>query len=188
MLQSIRLAFLFLICATLPFSRLSAQEAFVESSAQLNLDFNAGNDVPGGGISFVDFTGDGFDDLTIASSAGMPMGFYANDGQGSFTKVDFGLTGGQLNIKQVLWNDFDNDGDLDLFLTSRFNRNFLYENLGDLNFQDITDEAGLLFGVQENFGAAWGDYDRDGFLDLFLNVRPSGHVDFYSTNRNLHCL
>ena len=175
---------LVLIC---PFKySLSAQEAFVESAQQAGIEFNAGGDTPGGGISFIDFSGDGLDDLSIASSAGLPMAFYVNDGQGAFMAVDLGLSEVLDNVKQVLWNDIDNDGDPDLLLTGRHGRNYLFENQGELQLVDITERAGLLIGTQENFGAAWGDYNRDGYLDLFLNVRPSNDDAFYSTNRLFH--
>jgi enediyne biosynthesis protein E4 len=69
--------------------------------------------------------------------------------------------------------DFDNDGNLDLYVTG-YNDNALYRNLGNCKFEDVTDKAGV-HGGGFSTGAAWGDYDRDGFVDLFVSRYV--HVD-----------
>ena len=69
--------------------------------------------------------------------------------------------------------DFDNDGNLDLFVTG-FGGNALYRNKGDCTFEDVTDKAGVRGGGLST-GAAWADYDRDGNVDLF--VARYVHVD-----------
>ncbi len=69
--------------------------------------------------------------------------------------------------------DFDNDGWQDLYVTG-YGGNALYHNLGHCKFEDVTEKAGVkLDGFST--GAAWGDYDRDGFVDLF--VPRYVHVD-----------
>src|ERR1700687_3709634 len=62
--------------------------------------------------------------------------------------------------------DFDNDGNLDLFVTG-YGGNALYRNKGNCKFEDVTDKAGVRGGGFST-GAAWGDYDRDGHVDLFV--------------------
>jgi hypothetical protein len=69
--------------------------------------------------------------------------------------------------------DFDNDGNLDLFVTG-FGRNALYRNKGNCAFEDVTDKAGVRAGGFST-GAAWADYDRDGNVDLFVSRYV--HVD-----------
>ena len=69
--------------------------------------------------------------------------------------------------------DFDNDGNLDLFVTG-YGGNALYRGHGDCTFEDVTDKAGLRGGGFST-GAAWADYDRDGFVDLFVSRYV--HVD-----------
>jgi hypothetical protein len=69
--------------------------------------------------------------------------------------------------------DFDNDGKLDLFVTG-FGGSALYRGLGNCRFEDVTDHAGVK-GTGFMTGAAWGDYDRDGFVDLF--VSRYSHLD-----------
>jgi hypothetical protein len=69
--------------------------------------------------------------------------------------------------------DYDNDGNLDLFVTG-YGGNALYRNKGNCTFEDVTDKAGVRGGGFST-GAAWGDYDRDGNVDLFVSRYV--HVD-----------
>ena len=69
--------------------------------------------------------------------------------------------------------DFDNDGNLDLFV-SGYAGNALYRNKGNCIFEDVTDKAGVRGGGFST-GAAWADYDRDGNVDLFVSRYV--HVD-----------
>jgi enediyne biosynthesis protein E4 len=69
--------------------------------------------------------------------------------------------------------DFDNDGNLDLFVTG-YNGNVLYRNKGNCTFEDVTEKAGVSGGGFST-GAAWADYDRDGYVDLFVSRYV--HVD-----------
>jgi len=75
------------------------------------------------------------------------------------------------------WGDYDNDGDPDLFLvnfrgnlvTGGDGRCALYRNNGDGTFSDISAEAGVDIAIN-GLGASWGDYDNDGFLDLYISA------------------
>jgi hypothetical protein len=69
--------------------------------------------------------------------------------------------------------DYDNDGNLDLFVTG-YGGNALYRNKGNCTFEDVTDKAGVRGGGFST-GAAWADYDRDGNVDLFVSRYV--HVD-----------
>jgi len=65
--------------------------------------------------------------------------------------------------------DYDNDGDLDLFLPQIYNNisyahSYLYRNDGSFRFTDVTEESGIM--VWNTYGSAWGDYDGDGWMDL----------------------
>jgi len=78
----------------------------------------------------------------------------------------------------VAWGDYDNDGNVDLVLTA-FGHNVLYHNNGNGTFDDRSGVSKI--GVPAGFwtGASWGDYDRDGMLDLYVTgyvkyARPSG--------------
>ena len=69
------------------------------------------------------------------------------------------------------WIDFDNDDDYDLFITSFSDSNILYQNIGNMVFEDVTVSSGLILNNNSNFGSSWGDYDNDGFLDVFICSR-----------------
>lgn len=125
--------------------------------------------VLGGGVSFYDFSGDGLDDLTLATGEGEKIQFYLNEG-GDFTEL-FPLVDHSGQVKQILWADIDNDGDSDLFITAYDGPNKLYENKGDLTFEDVTESAGLMTNDNPTYGACIGDYDRDGWLDIYFNER-----------------
>jgi hypothetical protein len=78
----------------------------------------------------------------------------------------------------ILWVDFDNDGDSDLFLSTKNGKLSLYQNNGIFAFTDITAVSGLSVFDAANFGASWGDYNRDGFLDLYVcRYRGFGDVN-----------
>ncbi|MEK7379440.1 MAG: VCBS repeat-containing protein, partial [Gemmatimonadota bacterium] len=99
---------------------------------------------------------------------------YRNNRDGTFTDVtDRAGVGSRGLGMAAAWGDYDNDGWLDLFVT-RYGENTLYHNNGDGTFTDRTRRTGL--GGRQGFwtAIAWGDYDRDGFLDLYV----TGYVKF----------
>jgi hypothetical protein len=74
------------------------------------------------------------------------------------------------------WGDYDNDGDIDLYLPQIYDisyaYSFLYENNGDGTFTDVTTEVGVR--VWDTYAGCWADYDNDGDLDLLTSGRDSG--------------
>ncbi len=72
--------------------------------------------------------------------------------------------------------DYNNDGWPDLLVTC-FGGVVLYRNNGDGTFTDVTKQAGLLNDSQWATGAAFGDYDRDGWADLFVSHYVDFHLD-----------
>jgi hypothetical protein len=114
-----------------------------------------------------------FEDVTVASGLGKPI-----------------------STESAAWGDHDNDGRLDLFVCGEYrllpdaesrdrssfsadarNRCRLYHNQGDGTFVDVADKAGV---QNERYakGSAWGDYDNDGRLDLFVS-NMEGHARLY---------
>ena len=120
-------------------------------------------------VSWTDYDNDGNLDIFIANDLGGDNFLYANNGDGTFNKITTGpvVTDGGASIGNT-WGDFDNDGDVDLFVTNRNDENnYLYTNDGDGTFTKAT--AGpLVSDGGESRGQSWGDYDGDGFLDLFV--------------------
>jgi enediyne biosynthesis protein E4 len=136
----------------------------------------------GGGCAFLDYDGDGWMDLFILGGtrlAGAPPGagnrLYKNNRDGTFTDVtqkagldDVGWANG------VCVGDYNNDGHEDLFCTY-FGQNKLYRNNGDGTFTEVTKQAGLLSDSGRfATGCSFLDYNRDGFLDLFV----ANYVEF----------
>jgi hypothetical protein len=148
----------------------SYQYSDVASSVGIDHTYILNNS--GGGSSFYDFDMDGNDDITLATGEGELIHFYKNTGSG-FEKVDLGITN-IAKAKSVIWVDFDNDGDKDFYVAEFDGYNKLYKNDGLMNFTDETISSGLPVDSVRSFGAIWGDYNRDGHLDLYYTARNSG--------------
>jgi hypothetical protein len=131
----------------------------------------------GPGICVADFDGDGWQDIYFVNGRDLynrgisvSNALYHNNGDGTFTDVTekAGVPGSGYGLGCV-WGDFNNDGFPDLFVT-QYGRNVLYRNNGDGTFTDVTDKAGVA-GTQSgafHSGATFFDYDRDGWLDLYV--------------------
>ncbi len=120
------------------------------------------------GSAWGDFDNDGDFDLFVNNRENQNNFFYKNNNNGTFTKIigiDPVIDGG--NSYKANWGDFDNDGDLDLFVLNAFADNFLYQNNGDSTFTKIT-AAAMVPNLDDSRGKSWGDYDHDGDLDLFI--------------------
>src|SRR5947209_376116 len=76
--------------------------------------------------------------------------------------------------------DFDGDGYDDIYLVNQLGQNGLYRNRGDGTFENVTDKAGVGLGDRICVGAAWGDYDNDGYPDLFVTSTRGGNVLFHN--------
>ena len=73
------------------------------------------------------------------------------------------------NSFQGTWSDFDNDGDQDLYVANDFTRDFLFRNENGNGFTDVTFEVGDPTMTGFGMGAAWGDYDQNGTIDLYVS-------------------
>lgn len=146
---------------------LFAQISFTESSSSQNINVSHGNKSFVGGISFFDFNNDGWDDLSFSSQEGYPLYFFQNN-NGALTSVNLNLVDNLNDTRQLNWVDIDNDGDNDLFVVNHDASNRLYINDGSMNFTDITISSGISMSIMNSWGNTWGDYDNDGYLDLFL--------------------
>lgn len=164
-----------LVLAGLGGVKANTQPLFVEVATAKNIVHDYGIAVPSGGVSFCDFNGDGWDDLTLATIGGSTIDFYQNRG-GTFEKIS-ALVPDETFQGQVLWVDYDNDGDKDLFMASRGEVNRLYRNDGNLSFTDVTTVAGLTTERFLTYGASFGDFDRDGWLDLYIGKRTGVPAD-----------
>ena len=145
----------------------------------------------GGGCAFLDFDGDGDQDILFVNSTDWPwdskdakrpgsLALFSNDGKGHFTDVtaSAGLDLDAYGMGCAI-GDFDNDGLPDIFVTG-VGGSHLFHNEGGGKFRDVTLQAGV-GGTPEDWttSAAWLDIDNDGDLDLFVcnYVRWSKETD-----------
>lgn len=106
-------------------------------------------------------------DHVIKNLFGPPNVLLRNQGGGRFARVEDTALNLFKNTYQSTWADYDNDGDMDVYVVNDFAPNNLYRNDGRGGFEDVTEETGtadLGFGM----GASWGDYDTDGLQDLYV--------------------
>ena len=163
----------------------NAQISFVNEAPALGLDISSGTTFLGNGITFHDYDGDGWDDITLTSGSNQDVHYFKNN-NGVFVEDDFTVPTFLYQTRQVNWVDIDNDGDKDLFVTSDTNGNRLLVNNGDMVMQDITNSSGISPTNFETYGASWGDYDNDGFLDVFLSNRSITYPNKLYKNNGDH--
>jgi enediyne biosynthesis protein E4 len=130
-----------------------------------------------GGVGLFDCDNDGRLDIVVVN--GSTIDRFRHGGDPMVTLYHQGTDGKFKDITQsagltrlgwgmgVAVADFDNDGQLDLYVTG-YGGNVLYRNLGNCKFEDVTEKSGVRGGGFST-GAAWGDYDRDGYVDLFVS-------------------
>jgi hypothetical protein len=125
-----------------------------------------------------DYNNDGRPDLFVAVKSDPPTNrLYLNLGAGSFARVTSGdIATDSAHSFNCAWGDYDNDGYLDLVVPTggyiSGGTNFLYHNNGDGTFTKMTSNTvgSIASDVAAFSGCTWGDYDNDGFIDLFVNT------------------
>jgi enediyne biosynthesis protein E4 len=130
----------------------------------------------GSGCAFLDYDGDGWQDILLVNGMDWPghakrrstLGLFRNNRNGTFSDVtrNAGLDV-ELYGMGVAVGDFNNDGFPDLLITC-VGQNRLFRNTGKGTFVDATRTSGLAGRTAFSTSALWFDYDRDGFLDLFV--------------------
>lgn len=131
-----------------------------------------------GGATTGDFNGDGWPDLYMPSGGSRPDYLFINQGNGTFVdeSAAWGLTALHYGVGACI-GDYDRDGWQDLYVTSMgpagapaANANKLYRNNGNGTFTDVAAAAGvqIVNTAGDGFGCVFGDYDLDGWLDLFV--------------------
>lgn len=138
------------------------------------------------GASWGDYDNDGYPDLFITNLG--PDQLFHNNGNGTFTDVttQAGVAGGSTQISSsAVWFDYDRDGDLDLYVCNWADlstgtpdtKNWMYENLGNGTFKDVSEASGLA-DPHKTWMAVALDANNDGFQDLVL-ANDFGPVKLY---------
>jgi hypothetical protein len=132
--------------------------------------------------SWADYDNDGFTDLYIANYYPTGIGAtgwcYHNNGDGTFTEnaAALGIDNGVSPTYQVLWIDYDIDGDQDLLISNdKFVGNRLYQNNGIDGFSDISQQSGFDVAINA-MSLSPGDPDRDGDFDFYISNTTEGNV------------
>ncbi|MGH9369775.1 MAG: FG-GAP repeat domain-containing protein, partial [Thermoanaerobaculia bacterium] len=178
-------------CAPMHFFRNQGSGRFQERTAEAGLDAQRG----GLNLIHADYDNDGALDLLVlrggwfGADGRQRLSLLRNDGHGSFADVTrgAGLAARAYPTQAGAFADYDNDGWLDLFVGSEADDegiaypSRLFHNRGDGTFEEVAEKAGV-----ENFrmakGVAWGDYDGDGWPDLYVsNIGPNR---LYRNNRD----
>jgi len=140
--------------------------------------------------NFIDIDADGNLDAFMCHDVG-PNVYFMNDGQGGFDFGQGGLgdwsSGGNYGS---IWIDFDNDGDMDLFIAKcrgggdEAALDELHRNNGDGTFTNIAAQVGWA-NLHQAWSAAWADFDNDGDLDVLIGSSAGAFGDF-DPNNPLH--
>jgi len=139
-----------------------------------------------GGVALIDYDRDGWPDIYFTNAQSVEMALhgqkarsalYHNNHDGTFTDVtDKAGVGFPCWAMGASVGDYNNDGWPDLLVTC-FGGVVLYRNNGDGTFTDVTQSAGLSNDHLWATGAAFGDYDNDGWVDLFVSHYVDFHLD-----------
>jgi enediyne biosynthesis protein E4 len=132
-------------------------------------------------VGAADYDNDGWPDLFVAND-GLNAYLYHNERNGTFDEIGtisgmaLASRGNAMAAMCISLGDYDNDGNLDLFITD-FQRNsdHLWHNDGKSSFDEVSDQAGITLPTRGvlGFGGGFFDYDNDGWLDIFV---ANGHV------------
>jgi hypothetical protein len=135
-----------------------------------NVALSAGLGTAGGAQSCAwgDYNNDNYPDLYVCNAPNQKNFLFRNNRDGTFTRIiSDPVVADTANFSGCSWGDYDNDGYLDLFVSTFGPRNFLYHNERNGTFKKVTNTP-LSSDGGHSYNSAWVDYDNDGNLDLYV--------------------
>ena len=138
----------------------------------------------GAGVSMVDFDQDGLDDIIVPTPDGNSFKLFKNNGDETFFDISqsIGFDNANSESINILIADYDNDGWDDFFVVNWFETSRLYHNNGDNTFVDVTNESGMNILFTTSRAACWLDYNRDGYIDLYMVNREGSEYNILYHN------
>lgn len=142
--------------------------------------FENRNSVAGLTSLFLDADHEGDLDVIIA---GQRLQLFQNNGEDGFSNESATVGFGQAEslTRDLALGDFDDDGDIDFVAIRQDGRNVLYTNLRQGHFEDATEKAGLS-NMASSGAVAVGDYNNDGYLDIFISSLDGSAYRLYKNN------
>ena len=142
-----------------------------------------GSKTGGNKAIFFDMDHDG--DLDLYETRSNSNLMFRNNGDGTFQEQaeKMGLSCLNANSRQAAFGDFDDDGDIDMFVVNENGSNKLFSNQRQGFFKDVTEESGLKSDGGSG-AVAVGDYNNDGFLDLFITSVNGGMHQLFRNKGN----
>lgn len=133
-----------------------------------------------------DYNGDGYIDIQYRiNSNNTPL--WKNNGNGTFTEssssAGISFTAGNSYKSGMAFGDYDNDGDLDIYIGVYGSANKLFRNNGNGSFTNVAGSANVTAGNAYTRGVAWGDYNNDGYLDIYVGNNNSAN-NLFRNNGN----
>lgn len=161
----------------------NAQAPFTEEAAARGVLYQVvQTSAFGNGVLFADLDNDGAPDLVVSGGAA-GIAIFQNDGTGHFIDRTEGSGIGSFSAPAGLSAaDYNGDGLVDIYVAIVNQPNMLLRNNGDWTFEDVASAAGV-DDPGDSFGCAWGDYDGDGYPDLYISNR-TGTTGLQSTERD----
>ncbi len=156
-------------CGSLQYRRSNGDGTYADRTKAAGL----ANQLGGLNLVSTDYNNDGWPDIFVLRGGWefpMRKSLLRNDGNGTFTDVtrEAGLAVPATASQTAAWADFDLDGNLDIFVGNEFSPSQLFRNKGDGTFEDVAAKAGVARTAFTK-GAAWADYDNDGYPDLYVS-------------------